>query len=63
LISVSADAPLRSKRTVPSTESAVNLSIADPERVAVPLPICGSLALSRAVPEIVVIPDAVYAGV
>ena len=52
-----------SKRTVPSRSSAVNLSIADPESVAIPTPISVTGPLSPAIPEMVIFPIPVYAGV
>ena len=60
---VRAEAPFVSKRTVPSTESAVNLSVADPESVAVPTPTCVISLVMSAIPEIVTFPIPVYAGV
>ena len=60
---VSAEAPFVSKRTVPSTESAVNFCIAFPESVTVPIPISVRFLSSFAIPDRVATPRPVYAGV
>ena len=58
-----AEAPFVSKRTVPSTESAVNLRPASPESVTVPDATSVPTNFCIAVPDIVATPIPVYAGV